>query len=498
MNKHPFIFIILFFMAGALFAQESKQIELKHADILTKTKGKDYQKLVGNVAFFHEGATMTCDSAYRYINENSFEAYGKVRIRQGDSVQLDGRFLHYDGNTKLAIIKENVVLTDRKMTISTDRLHFDRKQNLAYYTTGAKIVDSANTLNSQRGYYHTETKDIFFKKDVALHNTDFDLFCDTLQYNVNTRMAYFLSPTTINGEDTKMYTEDGWYSTNSHKLKFIRNAYIFSEENKIFGDTLYYEDETEYAKAIGNVRFIDTANTSELRGQYAEHFDQIPLTYITDSALFIDYMDTDTMYLHADTLKIIKDSNGNNDILLAYHGVRSYGSDMQFRCDSMVYFTSDSVIHFHYDPVIWQENSQITSEKMQLYMKNEKVDHMEFQDNCFIVEMIDSIRFNQVKGREMVAKFQNNQIERIDVEGNAESIYFLTDEEDKFVGMNKNQSSNIYILMEDKKIKTINFIVSPTGNVYPPSQMDQSGSKLEGFIWRNEDRPASINDLFFL
>ncbi len=502
MIKHNniIIFIFLFFLLLPVksFSQKVKRIEILHANTLigSEKKGKSVRKLIGDVVLMHEGVKMYCDSAYEFINENYFDAYGNVRIEQGDSILLTGRFLHYDINEKLASVKNNVRFTDKKMTLTTQILIYNIKSNIASYTSKAVIVDSANTLSSNRGYYYSSTKDLFFKENVKLKNKDFTLSCDTLQYNINSRVASFHSPTTISGEDTKIYTEKGWYNTEKRISRFRQNAYVFSKNQKIFGDILYYENESKNAEAVGNVKFIDTTEKSIIYGQYAQRIKEKEIIYITDSALFEKHNENDTMYLHADTLKIIKDSTGKKNIILAYNNVRSFSSNMSMKCDSFSYATDDSLIVLFNDPVLWTKENQITAKRIEIILKNNKLDKMFFEDDCFVIEKLDSIRFNQVKGRKMTAFLKNNDLYKMDVEGNAEAIYYLKDELKKYVGVNKIQSSVIFIGFKENNINTINFVTSPSGKVTPPDKTDNSELKLLGFLWRISEKPKSIIELF--
>src|SRR5205823_8647344 len=100
----------------------------------------------GNVGFKQEGITMHCDSAYFYDTKNSLLAFGNVVINQGDSAVMRGSKLDYDGNKKYAIVKENVSLTDGKMSLNTDRLDYDREHGVAFYLNGGTMKDRKSVV----------------------------------------------------------------------------------------------------------------------------------------------------------------------------------------------------------------------------------------------------------------------------------------------------------------------------------------------------------------
>ncbi len=493
------IFILLLSLIGSgVFGQKIHQIEIHQADeMIGKNKRQKFQKLIGNVVMSHEGVFMYCDSAYWYNSKNFFEAFGQVRIKQGDSILLTGRHLYYDGNESSALIKENVVFKDNTMTLKTESLHYDIANNNAWYNRSATIIDTSNTLTSQLGYYYSETKDLFFKKNVVLKNEDFTLKCDTLQYNIRTKIAWFKSPTDILGEgDDRIYTEDGWYSTTEKKSLFKKNAFIVSDKYYIKGQWLFYNNETGYAKAKNDVTFRASDKDIEVKGQLAERFEEKQYTYVTDSVLFINYLKNDTLYLSCDSLKVMEDSLEDRNTILAFHDVLVYSTGMQVKCDSLAYIQADSLIHLFFEPVIWSDRNQITADKMVLFLANDQLDRIVLKKNCFMAEEVDSLRFNQVKGKDMLGYFHKGGLYKVDVQGNAQCIYYLSDELEKVIGVSHNESSFIRIMMENKKINTINFISQPTGEVIPPKQDNPAKSRLDGFYWRGNEKPENINDLF--
>ena len=146
MFRNSIYFFILLLYPCLVFPQQEKptKIELIHADSLNYDKevNQNVRRLVGNVSLKHEDAIMNCDSAYLFAETNSMEAFGRIRINQGDTVSLVGDHLNYDGNTSTAVVTGSVILTDRKMTLTTDKINYNRKSGLASYTTGGKIVDN--------------------------------------------------------------------------------------------------------------------------------------------------------------------------------------------------------------------------------------------------------------------------------------------------------------------------------------------------------------------
>ena len=159
-----------------------KRVYLVHADVLhfDQFKNPDATILNGKVHFTHVGARLYCDSAYFYEASNSFEAFGHVRMYQGDTLSLVSDYAYYDGNEQMARARYNVVLKNRKTTLYTDSLDFDRLYDNAYFFEGGKMVDGKTTLTSDWGEYNTKSKMSVFNFDVKMKSPKFYLTTDTL------------------------------------------------------------------------------------------------------------------------------------------------------------------------------------------------------------------------------------------------------------------------------------------------------------------------------
>src|SRR5690606_25624884 len=163
--------------------------------------GEKFQKLIGNpsnqVQFVQKETRIFGDSVYYFKDKNTVEVFGHVKILEGDSITITGKKLVYDGNVKLAQLRDNVVYTDPSMVLYTDFLDYDMPANLAYYFGGGRLVSDNSTLTSSKGYYETDIKFASFKDTVLLVNPEYTLESDTLQYNTVSEIAYTKGPTKV-------------------------------------------------------------------------------------------------------------------------------------------------------------------------------------------------------------------------------------------------------------------------------------------------------------
>jgi len=485
--------------------QNARIVNMENADVLMfdQMLRPDMQAARGNVRFRHDNATMTCDSAHFFQSINSFDAFGRVVINQGDTIHAYGDVLYYDGNTKLARLRGNVRLENRKTTLFTDSLNYDRNTELAYYFTGGKVVDPENTLTSVWGQYSTKSDDALFSNKVKLVNENFVMNSDTLKYNTKTHIADMVGETHILYDDeTDIYTNNGWYNTDTERSMLLNRSKIINKEGKsIIGDTIFYDKKVKYGESFGRVILNDTVQKSTLYGNYVYYNEENDLGIATDSALLVDWSDVEkTMYVHADTLKTYKeilspDTSYNH--AKAWYNVRFYREDIQGMADSLYFNGIDSVLTLYHDPLMWQEKQQMAADKISVFTVNKKVDKVHLESNAIVVEMVDSMHFNQVAGKELIAYVDSGSLSRVEVDGNAETIYYAREEGDStLLGANRTESSKVVMYFKDEAIDRIILTTASSGVFIPQHLVTEEKTRLERFYWVDNMRPTSKEDVF--
>lgn len=358
----------------------------------------------------------------------------------------------------------------------------------------ATIVNEKNTLESIIGYYYTR-RDLFdFEDSVVVTNPDYVIYSDRMKYNTETKITYFVEPTEIFSDSSYIYCERGWYNTETDISQLNQNALVRNSRQTIKGDSLYYEKITGFGRAIENVEIIDDEQNILLTGDRGIYYENIDYVRLTEKAQFIQVTSEDSLYLHADTLLSEVDT-GDTKFIKAYYGVRIFKSNLQGRCDSMAYSFADSVIRLYDNPILWSDENQLSAEYIEIHTENRQVKTMYLEKSAFIVSMEDTSKYNQIKGRNMVCHFKNNELYRIDVYGNGQTVYYPTDSEG-VVGVNKVICSDLKIYMEDGKVSTITFLKKPDGKLYPLESAPKNELVLQGFEWLENLRPLSKEDIF--
>lgn len=480
---------------------KERYVYLLHADETRYDKliNPDAQILVGDVAFRHDSMYMYCDSALFYETSNSLDAYGNVRMNQGDTLFLYGDRLHYNGDEMLAKVRDNVVMIDKEMTLTTDSLNYDRTINLGYYFNWGTLEDTLNILTSEWGEYDTQTNDAVFNYEVTLTNPNFVLTSDTLHYNTKTQIATIVGPSNIDSDNNNIYSTLGRYYTADEHAELLNRSVLTNEDKRLVGDSIYYDRTNGYGEAFDNVVMDDFAGKTRLTGDYTYYNELSDSAYATQRAVAIDYSQGDSLYIHGDTLRLLTrfpDTDSVYRIIQAYHKVRIYREDVQAVCDSMEFSSLDSCMTMYYDPVVWNGPQQVLGEVIRVYMNDSTVDWAHVENQALIVEKVDTAHYNQISGREIKAYFANGNIDKSDVIGNVMVVYYYREEGDSIAfGMNTTEASLLTAFMKDRQVDKLLITDQSNGVFYPITQIPAGKDKLANFAWLHKLRPMSKYDI---
>ena len=517
-------FLIALLAVYSLAAQEPKVIEIRQAGGSTQDQvqfpGANilFKNPEKRVLLFHEGALIESDLAYFYAEDNFFKATGQVVFTQGDSLRMTCNSIEYDGKTKTALAKGNVNLKRPDMSLKTERLNLDRISNEAFYNTKGVIIDSVSTLTSNQGRYFMDQKKYRFISNVTIDNPKYNVNSDQLDYYTELNQAYLFGNSKIKGEAYTIECERGFYDLERERGVFKKNATLYYDNKIIKGDSLYFESESDYAAATKNVSILDSLNNSIITGHYGEIFKAKDSAIITRRALAVNIIDKDSLFIHADTL--VATGPEERRILRAFYDVRILKSDLRGRSDSLyldesigltkllnkplskqqeqVYTEADRNAN---NPVLWFDKSQMSGNQIRLISdtKTNKLDSLKINGNVFIIEKdtLSEEGYQQIKGGRLDGTFVESKLDNVVIKKNTEMVYYLYNDKDlELIGINKTTCSALKMYFEEGQISDITFLVEPLGDVFPENELPLNDRTLKGFVWRKEERPESLNDLF--
>ncbi|MGC6524554.1 MAG: OstA-like protein [Flavobacteriaceae bacterium] len=500
-----------------LMGQDRQQIEIEFAPYMDLEEDIPDATILtrdnsNQVHIKHKGIDMWCNKAIYYGKEDFIEAYGQVRIKQGDSIDMTSKYVEYSGKTQLAYASGDVVLIDPNSKLYTDILYFDRIKQQAFYNTNGRVVrDTSGVITSTIGRYYLNSKKYQFLSNVKLVNPEYVINTDRLDFYTESGYAFLFGPTTITSETSTIYCERGFYNTNNDTGYFVKKSRIDYDDRIIKGDSMYFNRNTDFASATNNITVIDTLNKSTIKGHYAEVFRAKDSVFITKRALAITEQENDSLFVHSDTLMIT--GPPEERIVRGYYNAKMYKSDLSGKADSihmnqktgltqLINFydinAEDSFSKRRY-PILWHHENQITGDSIHLISNNktETLDSLKVFENAFVISK-DTIGtgYNQISGKRLNGLFVKNELSTIDVIKNAETIYYLRNSDNELVGIDKSKSGSIKIWVSKNAIDELRKLNQIGGMTYPESDFPEKERILKGFNWREEERPQSVDDLF--
>ena len=492
-----FLFVALALLLPLhLAAQQRKQVEILQAGSLVQDENvANAQRLIEDVIIKHQDILMYCDSAYTYEGSNRVDAFGNVHINQGDTLHLYANKVFYDGDKNFVRAIQNVKLLNKDITLYTDTLYYDLEQDIGYYDSFGKIIDSTNTLTSKVGRYYMNENIAHFMDSVVGFSEKYTMDSENIKYNTETEIIYFEGPTTIHDSVNTIYAEDGWYNTLTGEADLKLRPEVYNDTQFLKANQIIYNKANGDGFAYGNAHLEDFENRTIVQGNYVSYNELTEHATVTDSAVFTSYNNTDSLYLHADSLFTMPDTIEGENIIKAYYGVRFYRTDVQGICDSLVYFTKDSTVQLINNPVIWSEIHQLSAESIELIQHANAPDEIHMFKNSFIISEQETDMFDQIKGKNMVGYVINGKLDHMNVDGNGQTLYYAREKED-IIGMNRAESSNISIRFKDGKIHRIAFQNQPEGELIPMLDLTENDKRLSDFKWQINLRPVSKNDIF--
>ena len=504
--------------------------------------------LAGGVSLIESGTKFTCDSAVINKRLNSFEAFGNVHINQGDSVFTSSQYLKYLGSTRVAYLKKNVKLTDRKATLFTQDLEYDLSTGTGKYHKGGKVVNGKTTLTSTEGIYHEDTKDVYFINKVNVVDAKNTIKADSLLYNMQTQKLNFIGPTHIKNKDGNIFTTQGTYDLNTGNAFFTNRTLIKDSSGRTYqANNMALDDKTGEAQLAGNAIIKDSANKFIVTGNEIFISKKNNSFLATKKPVMIYWEKKDTTYISGDTLfsgftkrvyaediipvndsikakiaikdyvakTIVKKDSSKLQIIrkpknisankadtliryfIAYHHVKIFNDSLQSVSDSLFYSGADSVIRLFYDPVIWSGNSQLNGDTMYLFTKNKKPERVFVFDNGMMINKINPDVYNQIGGKTINTYFKNGVIDFLRVKGSpAESIYYLQDKDSAFTGMNRADGSVIDMFFVKQQFDKVKFLNDVHGILYPMRKIPPDKKYLKNFDWKDKRRPKNKLELF--
>lgn len=530
------------------------KVFLEHADRLVTSSNVDYQILSGNVEFRRGGMLMYCDSAHFYDKTGDFDAFGNVKMRQGDTLFIDGDRLEYNDSAQLAVLYgdfgRDATLRNRDVTLTTAIFNYDMRAEIGFYDVGGVLTDRQNRLSSVEGEYSPATKEATFLVNVVLTSLSekdtLTIHTNNLYYNTATHVAELTTYSTVQNGDGTIVTTNGIYNTETTQADLFENSLVTARNgNTLSGDTIYYNRNAGRGEVFGNMELNDTTNKMILSGDYGFYNELTDSAFVTGRARVVEYSAKDSLFLHADSIrafriislkKIAKQDSlptatvlENDSIaqpinpepdsidsetfsvparvlyttvpdtvryVVASPRVKFYRRDIQGLCDSMTFVSADTMLHMDHFPIVWSDNRQIRGDVINIHLNDSTLEWARVPSNGFMAEMIEPDYFNQLSGKEMYATFKDGAISALDVSGNVLAIFFPEENDSTINKMVNLESSFMAVKFKENAIEKMRLWPETNAVATPLYLAKRSAMYLPGFRWYGYFRPSGPDDIF--
>ncbi len=496
-----------------------------------------YDGTLGLAEFFGQ-VILSNEKQQLFTNQLSYNVNTKVATylygatMVSDSMQLSSRRGYYFVDSSMVMFRDEVVLIDTAFTLVSDSVEYFTNTGQTHFFGPTRIVQDSTQIFCEAGSYNIDSQVGAFYTDAVVKRGAQVAEADTIDFDGQNRTYLLVGNARFEDAERKASADRITYDEAKELTILDGNARYADDKQEIAGPYIYYDalneiyytkgrslvsnppqlleaDEINYAEgggmgqAIGAVVWQDTSANLSIKCaniDFEQERDYIRATGgFKGKPLMSTLMEGDTLYLTADTLLAYRpDTSGldSSRVLLAYYDVRLYKSNLQALADSLAYFSADSSFNFYYGPILWSDTTQFLADSIEVALKNDAIDQVFLRNSALIINSPDEIYFNQIKGKNITAFFQSGEIERMDVSGNAESLYYAMDEEQAYIGLNQTVCSEMNLYFTNKTLDRIAFLTEPKGELLPMNQVDHEAVKLKGFCWEKEARPKKLEDLF--
>jgi lipopolysaccharide export system protein LptA len=467
-----------------------------------------------------------------YDLNQKLATYESGAVLTNDTTQLTSKRGYYYVDLDEIYFKDSVQIIDPNFELKSDTLKYNTTDQIATFLAPTLIVQNDSKIYCEGGFYDIANQMAVFKENPQYLKDETKATADTIRYFGQERevvlegnalflegekraeadlLRYFEETEITVLQGNALYKDEGQFIT-SDTITYDQRNNIYATRGRslvsdppqlIEADQLDYDRKQGQGLALGNVIWRDTSSELTIICEVANYDEQTDYLKASggraNKPLLITKVEGDSLFLTSDTLIAFRPDSLQNDssrILLAFNDVRIYKNNLQALCDSLVYSSLDSMFRLYQSPMIWSDTSQFSADTIHMQLAEGKIDRILLFNKSFIINTPDEQFFNQVKGKYVTAFFESEEIRRMEVKGNAESVYYAIDEENAYIGANQTVCSEMTLFFGNNQVEEIRFFTQPQGSFTPMRDATGSKSRLTGFRWAFEKAPQSLDDLF--
>jgi lipopolysaccharide export system protein LptA len=459
-------------------------------------------------AVYEGGATLTNDTTqltslkgFYLVDSNEIFFKDKVVVVSPD-FSLKADTLGYNTKTKVVrFLGPTLISTLEDGKIYCESGFYDIPARKAEFKQNAQYKKEERVATADLIKYDAALGEYVLEGDAYFEDAEKKATADIIKHNEKRDITELTGNANFQNEKQNIVADNIFYNGASDTYKTSGRSRVSDPPSILEADALDFDNITGLGVATGNVVYNDTSQQIILLAEKADYDKK--RDYIKtrgERPTLISIMDGDSLFLRADTLvsrrrDTAATAEDSTKLMLAYNNVRIFKSNLQAVCDSLVYDMGDSLFYFFNEPVIWSDTSQFLADSIRMFLAGGSIDRIFLKQKSFIINSPDEIFFNQIKGKDITAYFEDQELRRMLVEGNAESVYYALDDSNAYMGVNKTICSEMLLYFGNNQVEQIKFFAKPQAKLTPMNQANHQELKMEGFRWITDLRPKSKNDL---
>lgn len=463
-----------------------------NTDSLLYDTKNDYATFISYTTIQRKDQLITCHSGY-YDLENDKAKFGSQATLSDAESNASAQEIEYFGKEERLILSGDAKYEKGVEYASAQIMTIEESTDDVLLEGNAFFKNDKQTVKGERIKYNRTTEDIDVQGDGQISSESLDLKAKQLSFdkiqNLGVAEQEVVWIDTINNyriDSERVLYNDSTNYVRAERVDDIRPLF----KNTLDGNEVYIASDTlEFYKTYPGFGNDTTRIDSTEIGldTMATQIDTIPILIDTTMTQKID-----SATIGIDTITTELDSINH---FTATQNVKILFDDLSAVCGKLDYNDKDSVFVLHSNPTMWTDSVQFFADTIRIFMVNDEPKYMDLINNSMMISEVGDIYFNQIIGKRFHAVFDSSEIKSLEVKGNSQSIYYMTNDADELVALNNTSCSYMTFFFSGKEIDDIKFFEDPTSKLIPIKRIEKTDTRLPGFTWNPEDRPVTVEDL---
>lgn len=493
--------VAFFYRGGAMKDSDGNLIESITGRYSSPLERFDF---IGQVAMFSDSLFFVCDTLYYDTQREIARFHGNTQGWYGDNTISSGAGRYERTVEKLYFRKDVHILTE-DYEMWSDSLYYDRLTEYSHLLGNVQLLDTVDKAIALAGElrFWNEPRRAELYRSPALVTID--------ENEEGVRDSVFLSGDTLIYYTMRMCDVDSAVAA-AAKERYEAALVDPMQQKKSSGSPA--SGASGAGPAAGAARSAGAASRLQpgpgtLPSPYYPPEDTLSVTdsiqapdslSVSDSLAVPDSLAAlglDSTSCAADSLELPPPPDTTEVTFMeAWHHVRIYKSDIQIRCDSLLFTSIDSIARLFTEPILWYEiKSQIKADSMQFLFRNQTLDRGYLFSNAFVISEEEPGKYyHQIKSPEMIGYFENSQVSRFDALGGVTAMFYVA-EDSVITTMNQKECRLMTGRLKDGQLQRILYTDNIKSDAWPVWKLTQEQSRLRDFNWTPELRPASRYDV---